>query len=86
MPKKKDGSSPQPTRRTVHSVAVALDIPLSEALKAAGYAGNDLEPEEMELMRQLGFILKEIPPAKRKEVFDLLKQDAAKYRSLLLVA
>jgi len=40
-PCRRDGSPPQPTRRTVETVAEALALPPSQALKAAGYTSGD---------------------------------------------
>jgi transcriptional regulator with XRE-family HTH domain len=39
-PRRRDGSLPQPTRRTVERIAHALDVPRAEALRAAGYLAD----------------------------------------------
>ena len=43
-PRRRDGSSPQPRRETVEKIAAALDVPMSEALQAAGYATTAVPP------------------------------------------
>ena len=51
-PKRADGSVPQPTRKTVSKVALALDIGNGDALLAAGYAPPlDWLPQEANARR-----------------------------------
>jgi transcriptional regulator with XRE-family HTH domain len=83
MVRQKDGSPSQPTRKTVEKLAVALNIPLSEALLAARYSSEEMEPSNARFTKRLEFILSDLPPGKRKQVEQLLEADAAKYKSLV---
>lgn len=77
----------RPYRETIGRVAAALEVPVEEALRAAGYTttpeeqGND--EQALRLGQRLDRILHELPADQRKKVEKQLEVDARQYADLL---
>ncbi|HLV80116.1 MAG TPA: helix-turn-helix transcriptional regulator [Chthonomonadaceae bacterium] len=89
-PRRKDGSPPMPSLKTVRKFAALFDLPLSVVREAAGYRplpdGNEetgLGDKSEGLHAQILRIIKSFPPEDREAVLDLFLTQARMYRSLI---
>lgn len=75
-PRRRDGSPPQPTRKTVEAVAHALALPPSQALLAAGYTPS----AEMEEQPAIVAYYSGLPDDVQADVMEIVKALYLKHR------
>jgi|SRR5579884_2907909 len=73
-----------PERATAEKIATTLDVPIEEALQAAGYLlSAGMDDARMRFGRRLDRILRILPPEERDRIEKMLEQDANRYVALL---
>lgn len=82
--RKYEAETTQPRRATVEKIAFGLDVPLNEALEAAGLIAKEQPSDRVcRLAKALAMRLNDISDKEFDHLLPILAQDADKYRSLM---